>query len=57
MKFQSSYFNTTTNSKNMRSLCILLTILTVCVVYKELNDFTNKDRLKLTSLNENDKRL
>ena len=54
MKFQSIYFNTTTNSKNMRSLCILLAILTVCVVYKELNDFTNKDKLKLTTLNPTD---
>ena len=41
----------------MRSFCILLAILILCVMYKELNDFTNKDRLKLITLNEKDKRL
>ena len=41
----------------MRSFSILLAILILCDMYKELNDFTNKDRLKLITLNEKDKRL
>ena len=34
-----------------------MTILTLCVVYKELNEFRNENNLKLNILNESDKGL
>ena len=53
----ASYSVTIGNTRNMKFLCFTLTILILCVVYKELNAFGNENRLKLNILNGSDKGL